>query len=51
VLGFGVLGKEVYIGSIIDQEGNFGVYLPERSYVGNSKVLCERDLLVSCESG
>ena len=46
MLGFRVSGEEVYIGSGVDQEGNFRVYLPERSYVGNSKVLCERDLLV-----
>ena len=49
MLGFGVSGEEVYIGSRVDQEGNFLVYLPERSYVGNSKYLCERDLLVSRE--
>ena len=41
----------MYIGSGVDQEGNFGVYLPERSYVRNSKVLFERDLLVSREGG
>ena len=51
MLGFGVSGEEVYIGSGVDQEGNFGVYIPERLYVGNSKVLCERDLLVSREGG
>jgi hypothetical protein len=51
MLGFGVLGEAVYIGSGVDREGNFGVYLLEISYVGNSKVLCERDLLVSCEGG
>ena len=51
MLGFGVSGEEVYIGSGVDWEGNFGVYLLERSYVGNYKVLCERDLLVSCEGG
>ena len=51
MLGFGVSGEEVYIGLGVDQEGNFRVYLPERLYVGNSKVLCERDLLVSCEGG
>ena len=49
VLGFGVSGEELYIGSKVDREGNFGVYLPKGSYVGNSKVLCERDLLVSCK--
>ena len=51
MLGFGVSGEEVYIGSGVDQEGNFRVYLPERSYVGNSKVMFERDLLVSREGG
>ena len=51
MLGFGVWGEEVYIGSGEDREGNFRVYLPERSYVGNSKVLCEIDLLVSCDGG
>ena len=51
MLGFGVSGEEVYIGSGVDREGNFQVYLPERSYVGNSNVLCERDLLVSCKGG
>ena len=51
MLGFGVSGEEVYIGSGVDQEGNFRVYLPERSYIGNSKVLCERDLLASREGG
>ena len=49
MLGFGVSGEEVYVGSRVDQEGNFGVYLPEGSYVGNSKGLFERDLLVSHE--
>ena len=43
MLGFGVSGEEVYIGSGVYREGNFGVYLPKGSYVGNSKVLCERD--------
>ena len=38
-LGFGVSGEEVYVGSGVDCEGNFGGYLPEGSYVGNSKVL------------
>ena len=47
MLGFEISGEEVYIGSGVDQEENFRVYLPERSYVGNSKVLCERDILVS----
>ena len=51
MLGFGVSGEEVYIGSRVDREGNFRVYLPEISYVGNSKVLCERYLLVSHEGG
>ena len=51
MLGFGVSSEEVYIGSGVDQEGNFRVYLPEGSYVGNSNVLCERDLLVSREGG
>ena len=41
----------MYIGSGVDWEGNSGVYLSERSYVGNSKVLFERDLLVSREGG
>ena len=50
-LGFGVSGEEVYVGSGVDREGVFRVYLPERSYVGNSKVLFERDLLVSREGG
>ena len=49
MLGFGVSGEEVYIGSGVDQEGNFGVYLLEGSYVGNSKGLFEIDLLFSCE--
>jgi hypothetical protein len=51
VLGIGVSGEEVYIGSGVHQEVNFGVYLLEGSYVGNSKGLCERDLLVSREDG
>ena len=51
MLGFGASGEEVYIGLGVDREGNFQVYLQERSYVGNSKVLCERDLLVSHEGG
>ena len=51
MLGFGVSGEEVYIVSGVDREGNFQVYLPERSYVGNSKVLSKRDLLVSHEGG
>ena len=41
----------MYIGLGVDQEGNFGVYLPEGLYVGNSKGLFERDILVSCEGG
>ena len=51
MLGFGVSGEEMYIGSGVDQEGNFGVYLPLRTYVGNSNVLFERDLLVSRKGG
>ena len=51
MLGFGVSGEEVYIGSGVDWEGNFQVYLPKRSYVGNSKVLFKRDLLFSREGG
>jgi hypothetical protein len=51
MLGFGVSGEEVYVGSGVDQEGNFGVYLLEGSNVGNSKVFCERDLLFSHEGG
>ena len=47
MLGFGVLGEEVYVGSGVDWEGNFGVYLPEGLYVGNSTGLFERYLLVS----
>ena len=50
-LGFGVSGEEVYVGSGVDQEGKFGVYLSEGSYVGNDKDLFERDLLVSHEGG
>jgi hypothetical protein len=50
-LGFGVSGEEVYVGSGVDREESFGIYLPNGSYVGTSKVLCERDLLVSCEGG
>ena len=51
MLGFVVSDEEVYIGSGVDQKGNFGVYLLEGLYVGNSKVLCERDHLVSCKGG
>ena len=50
-LGFGVSGEEVYVGLGVDREGKFGVYLPKGSYVGNYKVLCAIDLLVSCEGG
>ena len=45
------MGEEVYVGSGVDQEGKFGVYLPEVSYVGNAKGLFESDLLVSREGG
>ena len=45
MLGFGVLGEEVYVGSGVDLEGNLGVYLSEGSYVGNAKGLLESDLL------
>ena len=51
MLGFGVSSEEVYIRSGVDREGKFRVYLPKRSYVGNYKVLFERDILVSCEGG
>ena len=50
-LEFGVSGEEVYEGSGVDQEGKFGVYLLEGSYVGNSKGLFESDLLLSREGG
>ena len=36
---------------MLDREGNFGVYLPEGSYVGNAKGLFESDFLVSREGG
>ena len=51
MLGFEESGEEVYIGSGVDRKGNFRVYLPKRSYVGNYKVLSKRDLLVSSEGG
>ena len=51
MLGFGVSGEEVYVGSGVDWEGNFGVYLPEGSYFGNYKGLFERELLFSREGG
>ena len=51
MLGFGVSGEEVYVGSGVDQEGNFGVYLLEGSYVGNSKGLFKSELLTLCEGG
>ena len=35
MLGFGVSVEEVYIGSGVDWEGTFRVYLPEILYVGN----------------
>ena len=51
MLGFGVLGEEVYVGTGVDREGKLGVYHPEGLYVGNAKGLFERDLLFSPESG
>ena len=48
-LGFGVSGEEVYVGSGVDREGKFGVYLPEGSYARNAKDLFQSDLLVSRE--
>ena len=45
------MGEEVYVGSGVDQNGNFGVYLPKGLYVGNIKGLFGSDLLVSCEGG
>ncbi|CAF4456725.1 unnamed protein product, partial [Adineta steineri] len=49
MLGFGVSGEEVYVGSGVAREANFGVYLLEGSYVGNSKGLFESGHLVSRE--
>ena len=51
MLGFGVLGEEVYVGLGVDQEGTLGVYVPEGSYVGNAKGLFESHILVSREGG
>ena len=50
-LGFGVSSEEVYVGSGVDQEGKFRVYLPKGSYVGKDKGLFEKDLLVSHKGG